>query len=767
MSATPVFMNAHLARIRPDRFTLLLIVIALLGTGLVLARQITYGVSLWGDSISYISTARGLLAGEGLTEIWQGTPLSTKPPLYPMLLATGSMGLFDPWDVAGPFNAICHGLTVLIAGQWLRRHVRSPILTIWGSLAVTLFLPLIDTAGAAVADAPFYLLTTLALTRFSTWSEEPKRATLLQAGVFTALACLTRYPGIALIPVFVLMLLLQRNTSASMKASHISKYVLIASIPIGLYLIRNYFHFGTFTTNFVSEERQQGVRTVSGILEETIRYIGGWVVPGVGITGVTHLVLPIFLILSVMTGFVYFVNRKGVNYPFLAYMAAYFIIVTASLNSGATAFGLEDRYIMALYIPFILILSVTLDGVFHFEKWRNFRIPERIPVLGGIAGIAVIAFLPLYGWLGYNAKLNEAEIRLSNSRGYFREVEFNSEIREYIKNISSQMIWGNIDPHDVHFHSGKKWSEYHPLPNTYSEIPAFIENAAIGDYIIWWIYSPPHIEYTFEELRASEGLDFVTTLRDGHVLRISKRTHAEKYAAITSRKPDIVSEFNVYLSGRDLSWTKEPCRQFEIQDPVFVHVIPRNISVLPEERRYHGFDSMDFSFPTTGVIFDGKCMATISLPDYQITTILTGQDSEQLFWSGRIYPPLDTSRIQTEYDSITSGEPVARSVYSVWINGLSISYTRDPCTEDDAMASFFLHVVAVDANDLPDDRKGHGFDSRDFAFERETGSVRFDGKCLATRLLPEYPIASIHTGQYDASGQLWSVDILLEVTRED
>lgn len=46
-------MNARLARIRPDRFTLLLIAIAVLGAGLVLARQFTYGPLLHWDSLDH------------------------------------------------------------------------------------------------------------------------------------------------------------------------------------------------------------------------------------------------------------------------------------------------------------------------------------------------------------------------------------------------------------------------------------------------------------------------------------------------------------------------------------------------------------------------------------------------------------------------------------------------------------------------------------------------------------------------------------------
>ena len=773
-------MNARLARFQPDRFTLLLIAIALLGTGLVLARHVTYSVVLWGDSSAYISTALGLLAGEGLTVLWaeDTNPHYGWPPLYPMLLAAGSLGLFDPYDVAGPFGAVCHGLTILVAGQWLRRHVRSPVLAIWGSLAIALSFSLIMLAEAAATDALFSLLSTLSLTRFSAWNEEPKRATLLQAAVFTALACLTRYPGVALIPVFVLMLLLQRNTSLVMKSRNIAGYALISGIPIALYLIKNYLYRGTFI-NFEEEERQQGVRTVLGILEETIRYVGGWMMPGFNATEIIHLVLPIFLISSVMAGFVLCVKKKAGLYPFLIYLPVYLAVIIVSLNSGVTFFGLEERFITVLYVPSVFILLVSMDGVIHTGIWRVFRISERIPTLGGIAGIAVIVSLILYSWIGYNAKINAEEIRFHNSEEYYRSIEFNSPIRSYIKDISDGTIWGNLFHIDVYFHTGKNSDEYRILPDNYTGVPKLIERADIGDYIIWWVYPPPQITYTFEDLLASEGLDFVTTLQDGHVLRVSKRTHAEKYAATTSRDPDIASEFDVYLSGGELSWIKDPCHQFEIQDPIFVHIIPTNISVLPEDRRHHGFDNLDFFFRSTGVMFDGRCMATIFIPDYQISTIITGQQSTShqfwrgqfhpptdtfpdrvIIWSGRIESELDTLRLQEEYDSITSGEPSALSVYSVWIDEPYISYTKEPCGEADTTALFFLHVVAVDVNDLPDTRKEHGFDNLDFVFEPETGSMRFDGKCMATRLLPEYPIDSIRTGQYDASGELWSVEII-------
>jgi len=59
--------------------------------------------------------------------------------------------------------------------------------------------------------------------------------------------------------------------------------------------------------------------------------------------------------------------------------------------------------------------------------------------------------------------------------------------------------------------------------------------------------------------------------------------------------------------------------------------------------------------------------------------------------------------------------------------------------------SFFLHVRPVDANDLPADRRRHGFANRDFDNSR---FWRRDGKCYAVRALPDYGVASIRTGQF-------------------
>ena len=57
----------------------------------------------------------------------------------------------------------------------------------------------------------------------------------------------------------------------------------------------------------------------------------------------------------------------------------------------------------------------------------------------------------------------------------------------------------------------------------------------------------------------------------------------------------------------------------------FLHLDPVDLNDLPARRQQHGFDNLDFAFADHGAVFDGRCTAVRSLPEYDITRIRTGQ----------------------------------------------------------------------------------------------------------------------------------------------
>ena len=106
--------------------------------------------------------------------------------------------------------------------------------------------------------------------------------------------------------------------------------------------------------------------------------------------------------------------------------------------------------------------------------------------------------------------------------------------------------------------------------------------------------------------------------------------------------------------------------------------------------------------------------------------------------------------------SRVSGEPAARGVWDVYLDEASLTYHKQPCVAEDTASRFFLHFFPSDEADLPEDRKLHGFDNRDFDFR----GVRLDDGCFARSPLPDYAFGKIRTGQYVLGGEaLWKVEI--------
>ena len=63
---------------------------------------------------------------------------------------------------------------------------------------------------------------------------------------------------------------------------------------------------------------------------------------------------------------------------------------------------------------------------------------------------------------------------------------------------------------------------------------------------------------------------------------------------------------------------------------------------LPDHHQQYGFDNLDFDFDGGSLMFDGKCLAKIALPEYDISEIRIGQylvnedGSYTNLWKGEI-----------------------------------------------------------------------------------------------------------------------------------
>ncbi len=230
------------------------------------------------------------------------------------------------------------------------------------------------------------------------------------------------------------------------------------------------------------------------------------------------------------------------------------------------------------------------------------------------------------------------------------------------------------------------------------------------------------------------------------------------YEAAVSGEPLARGAFDVYLADRALVYAKEPCEQEDVHARFFLHITPERVGDLPKERQARGFDNLDFDFFPNGALFDGRCAARVPLPDYAVASIRTGQAAEG--GAGELWRAefaLNAESYRLAYEAAVSGEPLARSAFDVYLADGALVYAKEPCGQADTDARFFLHIIPDRVDDLPEARRGSGFDNLDFAFF--PNGALFDGKCAARVPLPNYAIASIRTGQFvGGEGGIWSAE---------
>ncbi len=235
-----------------------------------------------------------------------------------------------------------------------------------------------------------------------------------------------------------------------------------------------------------------------------------------------------------------------------------------------------------------------------------------------------------------------------------------------------------------------------------------------------------------------------------------------EYAAATAGTFLSFGVFDLYRHGNRLTYIKEICRATDTQPRFYLHLTPQNVTDLPPDRRPHGFDNLDFNFVHQGGMFDGKCLATIKLPNYNIATVKTGQFTPGLkrIWSVEFALDVPQAVIESrraEYAAVTAGMPLSRGVFDIYRHGDRLTYVKENCRPADMQPRFYLHLIPQNVTDLPPNRRQHGFDNLNFDFANQ--GTLFDGKCLATVELPDYEIAAIQIGQFTPDGsRIWQAE---------
>ena len=530
-----------IVRFRPDRFTMVLAALAVLGAVLVLSRQVAYGVGLGWDSINYISVARNLLAGEGFVqdtfvETTEGSLDYTMwAPLYPSLLAASGFLVFDPWDVAGPLNAVIFGVTVFVAGRWLRRRIQSHPLVLLACLAVMLAIPLTRAASYAMSETPFILFTTLSLIWIDKFVLDGKRTDLVWAGVFTALACLTRYLGVTVLVAAMPLLLFRPGVALRDRVKHCAAYALISLIPIGLWMLRN-----TLLSGAPTGPKPPSNDTLPEILSATLADLSRWALfwlPSDAVRiAASALTAMVLLALAVAIWRVFFRWRQGgasqqwssfCLFGGFALMYLGVLLVAQTITFGEPAGG---RYLYPMYIPLLF------TGVFALDK---FLVSGRVGALRGnaldlpivrtflrgrkpVSPLTAVIVVAASLWLLGHAPRHARDIWLANGdlgQGFASSKWVDSEVLRYMRDtsIESPRVVSSV-PIAILYTADVR--EYVYLSQELEAARRKIASASDGDHVVWFRSHTVGYLYDDGDLRELPELEVVADLPDGVIFRI-------------------------------------------------------------------------------------------------------------------------------------------------------------------------------------------------------------------------------------------------------
>ena len=648
------------SRFGPERSTLFILAAAILGAALVLARGFSYGLGLGPDSVVYVEVARNLASGEFFTQS-HGEPLILQPPLYPSLLAVASLSIFDPKDIMQPVNIVVFGAVAFVVGRWIAKRIESRVLAGLGVLAVATAHPLAWAASIGFPLALLLLFTMLALINADNYFREGRRSFLAWALVFSALASLTHYTGIAVVVSIAALLAVHPGATLSARAKRAALSLLAASVPLGTWWIIVVYR----TREFAPLERNIDYSFL-GLAGDIATSVSKWAFVNLFVDSL-HGDLAQWPIASALAAAALSALALGIGcgvvrasfrgsaglalwerwgslFVFGGFALTFLFLYFVALLTGQTWNGAQDRHLIPAYLPLFIAAVFALDRLISHSHSE-----ERLSSIGGLpvrrAPLIVGAAFGL--WLALALILHVVAIREANVYGitkwdigvYGSPRWVNSETIAYVREQPPQgVVYSNLAEALTLYIPGL--SSPRPLPNaTPSEWVALAPNGAA---LAWFHNVGWSSNYDAADLRVTPGLEASVELADGALFIVNKAHNPRPvrqaaYDALSGREPAVRSVYDLYLDGRTLAYVKSPCAREETAARFFLHVVPVDRHDLPEDRKRWTFDNLDFSFERGGVRLDDVCVASVQLPAYPIAEIETGQfaGGERL-WDGEI-----------------------------------------------------------------------------------------------------------------------------------
>ena len=536
-----------------DRADLPLLALALLAAGFVLLRAyLNGGAGLHSMSVAYIGLGNNLLAGNGLSDVLTAPdgglePFVVWPPLYSFALAAFSLGVFDLYDVAAPLNAAILALTIFAVGRYLRRQLQSRSVFYTMMLVTAASLPLLWIASFAMVETLFVLLTTLALIQGHKFLDEGQTSALIWAAVFAALACQTRYIGVAVPVTIGILLLLQREETLRHRARRLAAFSLIVALPMALWAV----HY----LSAVDLGRRQDPTDYS--LPDLLDNLGAAFAAGYErilllpfielIPAAVWVAIAVLLmgLAGILAGILW-QARRGAAWPrrpiavFGGFALVYLAMIIAASFAGITWDGFMVRFFVPLWIPALIVAALVLDAMLGMIDTGRISGAVR-PNAARITTTALTAILCLSAAAMLLATVLDTRQVKTDTIGSVSAMGDFDIIQHLQANPGYDGIYSNA-PYVIYHHTGGK-IQCRLIPTVYFVGGYGVDNVGAGivgrEQLRRWIADLPagvHIAWLYQPyigsasgyavvdvLRAMPELAVAQDLADGAIFRVQER----------------------------------------------------------------------------------------------------------------------------------------------------------------------------------------------------------------------------------------------------
>ena len=489
-------------------------------------------MALTPDSLRYLAAAKNLAEGHGLRG-YDNLPFVTWPPLLPMVLALlQSMGIEMVHGLRW-FYALINALVLGFSVCWISRcgmlsrigrehpqqqdgprEVPSWAAFLFAATVVCL-LPQLRVAATVWSELLFIALelTCLyaAVAASIVWNIKAVAVAVVAAGF----ACLSRYSAVSLLLACTTLFLFVGNGSFGRRLKRSLIFGLAASIPLALWLVRNWYMSGTLT----------GPRHVTEFgLGKSITMVGVSI-PKLFVSAKTADLLSghVWLLIFVMfwAGVFWYSLQSVLRNPLtfrrvsrlalVLYLGWFFVVLVAAFTTIAMDVP-NDRLWAPIMLPSLILLGLFLEKKHSWRSWTATLLLAVVMISGATR-------LP-----GRIERFQEKDAVYALARWQ------HSELVQYLRTHPLKGAVLSNQPAFLHYMCGIQ-AEFTPLIKNYNSKNTWIQRDELfhfesvvkrggGAHIVWFNESKRYL-FPLKVLQKYYPIHSVTKVADGEILFVS------------------------------------------------------------------------------------------------------------------------------------------------------------------------------------------------------------------------------------------------------